>query len=136
MEFRSQNCSNFTGGLMSLMLFPFFVSFLWLGRFAQKFRETVDPMSGMISTPEVTMTGTRLTERTMAGQPGYAADRVLGWLFKRSDELARKQFPDYELLDATDLENRAKAAIIGPQCELFPVVKRRLPAFQLRFPGF
>ena len=81
------------------------------------------------------MAGIRITERTMAGQRGYAAGRVLGMLFRHSAEMAKKQFPDYELANAIDLENRAKAAIIGPQTELFLFEKRRLPAFQLRLPG-
>jgi hypothetical protein len=70
----------------------------------------------------------------MAGQRGYAAGRVLGMLFRRSAEMAKKQFPDYDLADAIDLENRAKAAIPGPQSELFPFEKRKPAAFQLQLP--
>jgi hypothetical protein len=69
----------------------------------------------------------------MAGQRGYASGWVLGLLIRRSQEIADKQ--DYELLNAIDLKKRATAAIIGPQSELFPFEKRRLPAFQLRLPG-
>jgi hypothetical protein len=81
----------------------------------------------------VSMSGMRLTERTMAGQRGYATGRVLGWLFRRSQEMADAK--DYDLQNALDLQRRAAWAIIGPQSELFPFQKRRLPAFQLRFPG-
>jgi hypothetical protein len=70
----------------------------------------------------------------MAGQRGYAAGRVLGMLFLRSQEMADEK--TYDLLNAIDLQKRATWAIIGPQSELFPFKKRRLPAFQLRFPGF
>jgi hypothetical protein len=70
----------------------------------------------------------------MAGQRGYASGWLLGLLIRRSQQMADKQ--DYELMNATDLENRRMAAIIGPQSELFPFEKRRLPAFQLRFTGF
>jgi hypothetical protein len=79
------------------------------------------------------MSGTRLTERTMAGQRGYATSRVLGWLFRRSQEMAEAK--DYDLLNAIDLRKRATWAIISPQLELFPFQKRALPAFQLRLPG-
>jgi hypothetical protein len=70
----------------------------------------------------------------MAGQRGYASGRVLGWLFRRSQEMADGK--DYDLLNAIDLQKRAAWAIISPQSELFPFQKRRLPAFQLRLPGF
>jgi hypothetical protein len=79
------------------------------------------------------MSGTRLTERTMAGQRGYAGGRVLGMLFRRSQEMADEK--NYDLLNAIDLRKRATWAIVSPQSELFPFQKRRLPAFQLRLPG-
>jgi hypothetical protein len=80
------------------------------------------------------MTPTRLTERTMAGQRGYASSWVLGLLIRRSQQMADKQ--DYELMNAIDLENRRLAAIIGPQSELFPMERPKPAPFQLRFPGF
>jgi hypothetical protein len=64
----------------------------------------------------------------------YASGRVLGWLFRRSQEMADEK--DYDLLNAIDLQKRATWAIISPQSELLPYEKRRLPAFQLRFSGF
>jgi hypothetical protein len=70
----------------------------------------------------------------MAGQRDFASGRVLGWLFRRLQEMADAK--DYDLLNAIDLQKRATWAIISPQSELFPFVKRKLPAFQLRFPGF
>jgi hypothetical protein len=79
------------------------------------------------------MAGIRLTERTMAGQRGYASGRVLGMLFRRSQEMADEK--NYDLLNAIDLQKRATWAIVSPQSELFPFDKRRLPAFQLRLPG-
>jgi len=72
------------------------------------------------------MTRTRLTERTTAGQRGYASGRVLGWLFRRSQEMADEK--NYDLLNAVDLPKRAAWAIVSPQSELFQVEKRRLPA--------
>jgi hypothetical protein len=69
----------------------------------------------------------------MAGQRGYASGRVLGMLFRRSQEMTDEK--NYELLNAIDLQKRPKAAIMGPQSELFLFEKRRLPAFQLRLPG-
>jgi hypothetical protein len=69
----------------------------------------------------------------MAGQRDFASGRVLGMLFRRSQEMADAK--DYDLLNALDLQKRATWAIVSPQSELFPFEKRRLPAFQLRLPG-
>jgi hypothetical protein len=48
------------------------------------------------------MSRTRLTERTIAGQCGYASGRVFGWLFRRTQEMADAK--DYDLLNAIDLQ--------------------------------
>jgi hypothetical protein len=47
----------------------------------------------------------------------YASGRVLGWLFRRSQEMADAK--DYDLLNAIDLQKRATWAIVSPQSELF-----------------
>jgi hypothetical protein len=70
----------------------------------------------------------------MAGERGFASGRVLGWLFRRSQEMADEK--NYDLQNALDLQRRAAWAIVSPQLELFAFKKRRLPAFQLRFSGF
>ncbi len=73
-----------------------------------------------------------MTEKRGLSFRELAMARGLALLMAR----APKRLVEYPDANAIDLENRAMAAIKQGKSELFPLEKRKPPAFQLRFPGF